>query len=146
MRCVSQSASAEVWHGFCNALLMKPGADAPGSNEELTVTYTYYDYLDLPPGASRARIENAYSGLLERFGYGKTDAGQDLGGLVRMIHAAHEVLTDPVERERYDARLAREAAEADAELKASLDQEATRLPRRVQDVPSSLMRAMGAAA
>ena len=110
------------------------------------MTYTYYDYLDLPPGASRARIENAYASLLERFGYGKTDSGQDLAGLVRMIHAAHQVLSDPAERERYDAQLAQEAADADAELKASLDQTAGRLPRRVQDVPVSLMRAMGAAA
>lgn len=110
------------------------------------MTYTYYDYLDLPPGASRARIENAYARLLERFGYGTTDAGQDLGGLVRMIHAAHQVLADPVERQRYDAQLAHEAAEADAELTALLDQQAGRLPRRVQDVPASLLRAVGAAA
>ena len=32
--------------------------------------YTYYDYLELPPGASTARIEAAYAQLLERFGYG----------------------------------------------------------------------------
>ena len=110
------------------------------------MTYTYYDYLDLPPGASPARIEHAYARLLERFGYGTTDAGQDLGGLVRMIHAAHQVLADPIERQRYDAQLAHEAAEADAELTASLDQQVVRLPRRVQDVPASLLRAVGAAA
>ena len=86
------------------------------------MSYTYYDYLDLPPGASPARIEAAYLGLLERFGYGTTDAGQDLSGLVAMIHNAYEILSNPEAREQYDATLAREAAMADAELKATLDQ------------------------
>ncbi|MEP7183274.1 MAG: hypothetical protein ABI886_13905 [Betaproteobacteria bacterium] len=107
------------------------------------MTYTYYDYLELPPGASRARVEAAYAQLLERFGYGTTDAGQDLGGLVRMIHAAYDVLTDSDARQRYDAQLASEAAEADAELKASLDQQASWVPRRVQDVPAPLLRVVG---
>ena len=34
------------------------------------MSYTYYDYLDLPPGATPARIEAAFLALLERFGYG----------------------------------------------------------------------------
>ena len=87
------------------------------------MSYTHYDYLELPPGASAARIEAAYVGLVERFGYGTTDAGQDMSGLLRMIHAAYEVLHDPERRRAYDAALAREAAMADAELKASLDQQ-----------------------
>jgi len=86
------------------------------------MSYTHYDYLELPPGASAARIEAAYHGLVERFGYGTTDAGQDMTGLLRKIHAAYDVLRDPVQRRAYDAALAREAAMADAELKASLDQ------------------------
>jgi len=110
------------------------------------VTYTYYDYLELAPGASRARIETAYARLLERFGYGTTEAGQDMTGLVRMVHAAYQVLSDPEERQRYDARLAREAAEADAELKAALDQPAKWLPRRAQDVPATLLRLVATAA
>ena len=110
------------------------------------MTYTYYDYLELPPGASRARIETAYAQLLERFGYGTTDAGQDLSGLVRMVHAAYQVLTDPEERQRYDAQLAREAAAADAELKAALDQPASWLPRRVQSIPGPLLRLVATAA
>jgi DnaJ-class molecular chaperone len=90
------------------------------------VRYTHYDYLDLPPGATPAQIETAYVGLLERFGYGTTtDAGQDMSGLVTMIHAAHEALANPEARNSYDAALAREAAMADAELKATLDQPAT---------------------
>lgn len=109
--------------------------------------YTYYDYLDLPPGASRARIEAAYAQLLERFGYGTTVAGQeDLGALVRMIHAAYEVLSNPDSRRRYDAQLDQEAAMADAELKAVLDQQSSWLPRHVQDVPVPLQDAVRALA
>ena len=108
--------------------------------------YTHYDYLDLAPGASTARIEAAYAQLLERFGYGTTEAGQDMGGLVRMIHSAYLILSDTEERRRYDADLNQEIAMADAELKASLDQQASRLPRRVQDVPVPLQSAFRALA
>lgn len=111
------------------------------------MTYTYYDYLDLPPGASSARIETAYAQVLERFGYDASEAGQDLSGLVRMIHAAYETLSNADARRRYDNQLNQEAAMADAELKATLDQQARRLPRRVQDVPvplESVFRALAA--
>lgn len=108
--------------------------------------YTYYDYLDLAPGASTARIETAYAQLLERFGYGTTDAGQDLSGLVRMVHAAYEVLSNPDARRQYDATLDQEAAMADAELKAALDQQPSWLPRHVQDVPAPLQSALRALA
>jgi DnaJ-class molecular chaperone len=114
--------------------------------EETAVTYTYYDYLDLAPGASTARVYAAYAQVLERFGYGTTDAGQDLSGLVRMIHAAYEVLSNPAARRRYDAQLDQEAAMADAELKASLDQQASWQPRRVQDVPAPLLNVLRALA
>jgi DnaJ-class molecular chaperone len=103
-----------------------------------TVNYTHYDYLDLAPGASTARIEAAYAAVLERFQYGATEAGQDLSGLVRMIHAAYEVLSRPELRRSYDDKLAHEAAEADAELKAMLDALPTGTSRRVQDVPAPL--------
>jgi DnaJ-class molecular chaperone len=114
--------------------------------EELAVNYTHYDYLELAPGASTARIEAAYAQLLERFGYGSTDAGQDMSGLVRMIHAAYEILSDMDARRRYDAMLNQETAIADAELKASLDQQASRTARRVQDVPAPLQSAFRALA
>ena len=100
------------------------------------MNYTHYDYLELAPGASRARIEAAYAALLERFQFGKTDAGQDLSGLVRMIHAAYDVLSDPNRRRAYDAELAQAAARADLELKHALDAQAVQ--RRVQDVPPGL--------
>jgi len=108
--------------------------------------YTYYDYLELPPGAPQQRVEAAYVALLERFGYGSTDAGQDTSGLVRMIQAAYEVLSNPETREAYDATLAKEAAMADAELKATLDQLDTPAQRRVQHPPASLQNAVSAIA
>ncbi len=109
--------------------------------------YTYYDYLELPPGASSARIEAAYAQLLQRFGYGDTESGEDLGSLVRMIHAAYEVLSNADARRRYDAQLDQEAAMADAELKAALDQQSKWAPRHSQDVPAplqSVLRALAA--
>jgi len=106
------------------------------------VTYTHYDYLDLAPGASPARIEAAYAAVLERFEYGATDAGQDLSGLVRMIHAAYEVLSNAERRRSYDMQLAREAAEADAELKSTLDAHPAAGMRFAQDVPTTLRAVM----
>ena len=69
------------------------------------MNYTHYDYLELPPGSSPARIEAAYAKLLERFGYGRSEAGQDMAGLVRMIHAAYDVLHDDAARAAYDRTL-----------------------------------------
>ena len=109
------------------------------------MSYTFYDYLDLSPGATAAQIEASYVALLERFGYGTTDAGQDMSGLIRMIHSAYEVLSNPETRNRYDADLVREAAMADAELKASLDQQVGRL-QRVQNPPAALRNALAAVA
>jgi len=110
------------------------------------VSYTYYDYLEIPPGASPAQIEASYLALLERFGYGTTNAGQDMSGLVRMIHSAYEVLCDPQRRQGYDAELAQEAAMADAELKASLDQQANAGYGRIQNLPDSLRNVFAAVA
>jgi DnaJ-class molecular chaperone len=103
----------------------------------MSIVYTHYDYLEIAPGASRDRIEAAYARVLERFNDGMAPNGQDLSGLVRMIHSAYRVLSDPDSRQRYDAQLAREADQADAELKSILDARAA-LPRRVQDVPEAL--------
>lgn len=105
------------------------------------MTYTFYDYLELAPCASAVRIEAAYAQILERFGYGTTDAGQDMSGLVRMIHTAYETLSNPDARRRYDAQLEQEAAMADAELKSTLDQQESWTKRRVQDAPEALQSA-----
>jgi molecular chaperone DnaJ len=101
------------------------------------VDYTHYDYLELAPGASAERIEDAYARVLERFNDG-APGGQDLSALVRMIHAAYRVLADPETRREYDERLQREAAAADAELKAIAESKWAPLPRRVQEVPQPL--------
>ena len=106
------------------------------------MNYTHYDYLEIPPGAEDARIEAAYVRLVERLQYGSTDAGQDLSGLVRRIHAAYDVLSQPEARQAYDAALAHEAAQADRELKSMLDGGAPTAHRRVQDVPAELVSAV----
>jgi len=108
----------------------------------MKVNYTHYDYLELAPGATSNRIEAAYAALLERFQYGMTDAGQDLSGLVRMIHAAYAVLSDPETRKAYDAQLSQEAAAADAELQSQLDAQALPGFTRVQRVPEAMMAAL----
>jgi DnaJ-class molecular chaperone len=108
------------------------------------VNYTHYDYLELPPGATPARIESAYATLKARFA--AADESQDFSGLVRLIHAAYEVLRDNETRKAYDAALASEAARADVELKADLDAQAPRRVRRVQDVPHPLNAAFSSLA
>lgn len=102
------------------------------------MTYTHYDYLELAPGASPARIEAAYAAVLERFQYGAGDTDLDLSGLVRMIHAAYDVLSTPDRRRSYDTQLALDAAEADAELKSTLDAQPIAGRRHVQEVPYAL--------
>ena len=110
------------------------------------MSYTYYDYLDLPFGAPPARIEAAFLSQLERLRYGMSEAGQDMSGLLTLVQTAYDVLSDPAARERYDATLAREAALADAELKATLDQHATRSGHRLQVAPDSWRDALTAMA
>jgi len=112
----------------------------------MSLIYTHYDYLEVAPGAPRERIEAAYARVLERFNDGTAANGQDLSGLVRMIHSAYQVLSSPDQREAYDAQLARDARDADMELKSALDARATTLPRRVQSVPEPLNAAFSALA
>lgn len=100
--------------------------------------YTHYDYLELPPGASATRIEAAYHTLKQRL------ANHSDEMMVRLIHEAYAVLSDPNQRQSYDAALQQAAAEADAELKACLDQHASARPRHVQDVPAPLLAAIRA--
>jgi hypothetical protein len=119
-------------------------AEAPPDGKESNVDYTHYDYLELSPGASRERIEAAYARVLERFNGG--DTGQDLSGLVRMIHAAYNVLADPDARRAYDERLQREAEAADLELKALLDTQPVARLTRIQRVPEPLHYALSALA
>jgi DnaJ-class molecular chaperone len=112
------------------------------TRQEMHVIYTHYDFLDIAPGADSERIETAYLKLLERLQYGASDAGQDLSGLVRQIHAAYDVLSNPHKREAYDANLAAEAELADTELKALLEDSKPRAQRHVQDIPGTLAAAL----
>ena len=100
--------------------------------------YTHYDYLELPPGASSTRIEAAYRSLKQRL---NGDADEMM---IRLIHEAYAVLSDPKQRHGYDQALERTAAEADAELKACLDEQGARVTRHVQDIPAPLTAALTA--
>jgi len=102
------------------------------------VDYTHYDYLELPPGASMARIEAAYQTTRQRMN------GHSDPKLVSLVQEAYMVLSDPTLRRDYDQELQRIADEADRELKSLLDHESTRLPRRVQDVPVPLLAVVSA--
>ena len=95
--------------------------------------YTHYDYLELPPGASTTRIEAAYQTIKQRLNGHSDDM------LVRLIHQAYSVLSNPELRQEYDQVLDREAAVADAELKSCLDAQLTPYSRHVQEVPAPLL-------
>ena len=100
--------------------------------------YTHYDYLELPPGSPPARIDAAYEMIKQRLN------GHSDEMLVRLIHKAYAVLSDPKRRGAYDQALEIEAQEADAELKACLDQPLDVRPRHVQDIPAPLETALSA--
>jgi curved DNA-binding protein CbpA len=100
--------------------------------------YTHYDYLELPPGASAARIEAAYQMIRQRMN------GHSDPTLLSKVQQAYIVLSDAKLRLAYDALLQRIADEADLELKTILDDHATRIPRRVQDVPAPLVAVISA--
>jgi curved DNA-binding protein CbpA len=106
--------------------------------EDRAMDYTHYDFLDLPPGASTARIEAAYQMIKQRLN------GHSDEQMIRMIHEAYAVLSDAERRQLYDGELQRIAAAADAELKHALDSEAPPPARRVQDVPMTLLTAVRA--
>jgi len=124
-------------HGMDVASSLATG-DFRAASTRTDMDYTHYDFLDLPPGASAARVEAAYQTIKQRF-HGSADEQ-----LVRMIHEAYAVLSDAERRLAYDNELERSAAAADAELKAALDGPVKQSPRRVQDVPLPLVTAMSA--
>jgi DnaJ-class molecular chaperone len=95
----------------------------------MAVLYTHYDYLELPPGASSARVEAAYRMLKKRLNAEADEA------MIRLIHEAYAVLSDPKRRTGYDETLRRAADEADAELKTCLDEKGARVTRHLPDLP-----------
>ena len=102
--------------------------------------YTHYDYLELPPGASSTRIEAAYRTLKKRLDGDADEA------MVRLIHEAYAVLSDPKQRDGYDQTLERAAEQADAELKAWLDEAGAKVTRHIYDqpVPAAMVTAWAA--
>jgi DnaJ-class molecular chaperone len=106
--------------------------------QEKAVVYTHYDYLELPPGASPARIEAAYQLIKQRLN------GHSDESLVRLIHQAYRVLSNPNQRRDYDETLKRASDEADRELQSYLDERAGLNLRHVQDVPAPLLVAVSA--
>jgi len=106
--------------------------------QEKAVVYTHYDYLELPPGASPARIEAAYQLIKQRLN------GHSDESLVRLIHQAYRVLSSPNQRREYDETLKQASDEADRELKSYLDERAGLNLRHVQDVPAPLLVAVSA--
>ena len=100
--------------------------------------YTHYDYLELPPGASAARIAAAYQTIRQRMN------GHSDPTLLSMVQQAYIVLSDMKLRRAYDEYIQRISDEADLELKTVLDEHATRLPRRDQDVPAPLVAVISA--
>jgi hypothetical protein len=136
---LGKSQRALKTHGM-DVALDGTKANTPPDNgtEDRAMDYTHYDFLDLPPGASAARIEAAYQTIKQRFN------GHSDEQMIRMIHEAYTVLSDAEQRQMYDEELQRVAAAADAELKSALDSQATRPARRVQDVPMPLLTAVSA--
>ena len=96
------------------------------------VHYTHYDYLEIAPDVTRAAIDVAYARRLEELGHGARTGGTGHSALIARIHDAYGVLSNPGARKAYDARLAQEAALADAELKAALDTIAARAQRALR--------------
>ena len=99
-------------------LATEPKQSFQGACRELHVLRLSRTSARREPRADRGCI----SRLLERFGYGTTDAGP---GHERARRDGSRGVSGPFESRgarAYDATLAREAAMADAELKATLDQ------------------------
>jgi DnaJ-class molecular chaperone len=111
---------------------------SPDFKQETAVVYTHYDYLELPPGASPARIEAAYQLIKQRLN------GHSDESLVRLIHQAYRVLSNPNQRRDYDETLQQASDQADRELKSCLDERAGIGLRHVQDVPTPLFVAVSA--
>ena len=102
------------------------------------MNYTHYDFLEVPPHASAARIDAAYAQLLHRLQHGQDEERGDVASLLLRIHVAYDVLHDEASRKSYDEMLEREAALADDELKLDLDRKSLPPARHVQEVPSTL--------
>ena len=72
---------------------------------------TYYELLDLIPTASDLQVTNAYQQIVKRLHPDHTrsqnvgDLEAEINDAFRRVTRAHDVLSDPLERKRYDASL-----------------------------------------
>jgi hypothetical protein len=81
-----------------------------------------YEILEVPPDAAAPQIEDAYARARELYGPGSLAtyslvAPEEASALAERIEEAKRVLLDPDARARYDARLAADAAAAEAAVR-----------------------------
>ena len=66
---------------------------------------TFYDVLQVSPGADPEIIKAAYRSLVQRYHPDKNAGNPDAEQYLKIINRAYEVLSDPVKRGGYDAAL-----------------------------------------
>ncbi len=81
---------------------------SPGVTEPTAAT-TYYGLLGITRAATPAELKAAYRRLAKRW-HPDVNQDPDAGEMFQRITLAHEVLSDPAKRDRYDAGLALEAS------------------------------------
>jgi uncharacterized RDD family membrane protein YckC len=98
------------------------------------MTETHYDLLGVEPDATKEEIRSAYRERLEdlRTKVEKGRSDQARNGAreeTARLNSAWQVLSDPFQRQRYDAALSDGSADAEAELEEE-DEEEARAPAR----------------
>ena len=97
----------------------------------------YYRLLGIPEDAGPRRIKSAYRSLAKRFHPDHNHGSETAAELFRQINDAYRVLSDPRLRERYDRRLAEEAAQPVSGRDSGLDPQ-----QKFQNFVSSLLDAL----
>lgn len=100
------------------------------------MTETHYDLLGVEPDASKDEIRNAYRARLDELRgkaeKGRSDQARDgARAETAQLNAAWQVLSDPYQRQRYDAGLAgASGADADEHHEVEVEEEAATAPAR----------------
>lgn len=68
---------------------------------------TLYEYLGIPEDASEKQIKKAYRKLMLRFHPDRNPGDKDAEERAKLLGQIYEVLSDPVKRASYDAKLSR---------------------------------------
>lgn len=92
------------------------------------MTHTHYDNLRITPNATAGLIKAAYRALCQEFHPDKNPSA-DATRIMQIINDAYSVLSDPVTRAKYDAKLAAEEVAASKSAQAKKQHE----QRRWQD-------------